>query len=325
MSIKRFVLLVYTLVMIMMSAITAQAVVDRVTLPTDINSNTPLMLGTYYHCDRGLDLTEDDFIFTTGESGTYSFRFHTMDRVSETIIGVKDRYFEKVFEDHRYGVNEDLIYEYYLDGNETYYLQLYVLNGFIGEVHFDFTIDPPSKSGREYSEDNNSSSKYAVYSGTTRVEGIGDYVGERYIVNCDEWVSLRMEPDASSERVAKVPLGALVTECFEAENGFYLCAYNGLAGYIKSDYLSPNPPSKKTTPAGDDNRYDLDQYEYLPVVEKGRGALIFQKAPRGSFMKNHKFYDGDYIYVNVYWRQDGYAIAYENGEYGYVDASYIDW
>ena len=38
-----------------------------------------------------------------------------------------------------------------------------------------------------------------------------------------------------------------------------------------------------------------------------------------------KFNDGDEIYVNINWRQDGYAIACKNGVYGYVDASYISW
>lgn len=75
--------------------------------------------------------------------------------------------------------------------------------------------------------------------------------------------------------------------------------------------------------AGD--RYDLSDYEYRDVVTRGRGDLVFQSSPRGSFMKNHKFSDGDAVYVNVNWRSNGYAIAYEDGEYGYVDASYIDW
>ena len=73
------------------------------------------------------------------------------------------------------------------------------------------------------------------------------------------------------------------------------------------------------------DKYDLSNYGYRRVESKGRGSLIFQKSPRGSFMKNHKFYDGDQIYVNLNWREDGYAMAYEGGEYGYVDASYINW
>ena len=73
------------------------------------------------------------------------------------------------------------------------------------------------------------------------------------------------------------------------------------------------------------DKYDLNDYAYRTVRIRGTGSLVFQRAPRGSFMSDHKFWDGDRIYVNVRWRQNGYAIAYENGVYGYVDAKYIDW
>ena len=52
---------------------------------------------------------------------------------------------------------------------------------------------------------------------------------------------------------------------------------------------------------------------------------MFQSSPNGSFMNDYQYRDGDRIYVNLNWRQDGYAIAYEDGVYGYVDAGYILW
>ena len=64
---------------------------------------------------------------------------------------------------------------------------------------------------------------------------------------------------------------------------------------------------------------------YRTVNTKGRGNLVFQDSPNGSFMYDYQYNDGDRIYVNLGWRKDGYAIAYQNGVYGYVDASYIDW
>ena len=59
-----------------------------------------------------------------------------------------------------------------------------------------------------------------------------------YVVNCEEWVSLRAAPDTSAERLAKVPLGAEVTGCVSAANGFIACSYAGQAGYILDDHLS---------------------------------------------------------------------------------------
>ena len=60
----------------------------------------------------------------------------------------------------------------------------------------------------------------------------------RYIVNCDEWVSLRAEADTSSERIEKVPLGTPVYE--EKTSGrFSYCrvSADGSEGWILSEYL----------------------------------------------------------------------------------------
>lgn len=167
-------------------------------------------------------------------------------------------------------------------------------------------------------------------SGGTQPSYSSYYLGKKYIVNCNEFVTLRKYADTQAPTVTKVAKGQQV-DAYYYNGTFCKCYYNGLEGYILSQYLGDSKghdnPSISTKPNQSNNYspYDLSQYEYLPVVEKGRGALVFQKSPRGSFMKNHKFHDGDYVYVNVNWRQDGYAIAYEGGEYGYVDASYIDW
>ena len=75
----------------------------------------------------------------------------------------------------------------------------------------------------------------------------------------------------------------------------------------------------------DDDVHDLDNFEYRYVDIDNGGALVFQRTPRGEFMYKYKFYDGDRIFVNVDYREGGYALAYKNGVYGYVDAGYIDW
>jgi hypothetical protein len=76
---------------------------------------------------------------------------------------------------------------------------------------------------------------------------------------------------------------------------------------------------------GSDDLHDLDNFVYRTVRISGRGALVFQRTPRGTFMYDHQFYDGDEIFVNEYYRESGYALAYDDGSYGYVDAEYIDW
>lgn len=57
------------------------------------------------------------------------------------------------------------------------------------------------------------------------------------IVNCQDWVSLRSVPDSGSERLAQVPLGALVTGEYDYGSDFSLCSYEGVSGYILNQYL----------------------------------------------------------------------------------------
>jgi hypothetical protein len=62
-------------------------------------------------------------------------------------------------------------------------------------------------------------------------------IGAMEIVNCQSWASLRVYPDSSSARLAKVPLGAYVTNCSIVDDRFAYCEYNGYAGYILLDNL----------------------------------------------------------------------------------------
>ena len=105
------------------------------------------------------------------------------------------------------------------------------------------------------------------------------------------------------------------------QDGYAIAYQNGVYGYVDAGYINWDVAPVSS----DDWKYDLDNYGYRTVVTAGRGALVFQKSPNGSFMYDYEYWDGDRIYVNLSWRQDGYAIASQNGVYGYVDAGYIDW
>lgn len=66
----------------------------------------------------------------------------------------------------------------------------------------------------------------------------GAALGDMVVVNCEEWVSLRTAPSTKADRLIKVPLGALVSDCAWAENGFIHGSYGGYSGYIKAEYLT---------------------------------------------------------------------------------------
>ncbi len=63
-------------------------------------------------------------------------------------------------------------------------------------------------------------------------------IGAMEVVNCSSWASLRSYPDSSSARLAKVPLGAVVINCYYQDERFTYCEYNGIGGYILNTNLS---------------------------------------------------------------------------------------
>jgi len=77
----------------------------------------------------------------------------------------------------------------------------------------------------------------AKYLKTTSYTGWDTLLRNQQVVNCEEWVSLRKSADSTSERLVKVPKGAIVTGCVQS-GSFIKCTYNGKTGYIMSKYLN---------------------------------------------------------------------------------------
>lgn len=69
----------------------------------------------------------------------------------------------------------------------------------------------------------------------------GDYLGAMCVVNCKEWVSLRLLPDVQSDVVARVPYEAVVLAYYENEE-FTRCYYDSRWGYIQNQYLEMEEP-----------------------------------------------------------------------------------
>lgn len=121
------------------------------------------------------------------------------------------------------------------------------------------------------------------------------------------------------------------------KKGYAMAYEDGVYGYVDASYIDWSPlaeaePDPMTgefpTYQGDyysNEKKDLDNFDWRVVECDGRGDLVFQSKPYGSFMRDHKYDDGDLIYVNLNYREKGYAYAYDNCVYGYVDASYIEW
>ena len=62
-------------------------------------------------------------------------------------------------------------------------------------------------------------------------------VSTRCVVNCKEWVTLRAEPSTTAASLSRVPLGATVEYYGYVGDGYAMCGYLGLTGYILEMYL----------------------------------------------------------------------------------------
>lgn len=60
----------------------------------------------------------------------------------------------------------------------------------------------------------------------------------RKIVNCNSCVTLRREPSTSAYELDSVPLGAVV-QAYDEVGSFTRCFYDGMTGYILTEYLGP--------------------------------------------------------------------------------------
>lgn len=111
---------------------------------------------------------------------------------------------------------------------------------------------------------------------------------------------------------------------YYGKKGWVSSKYSSISGRISGSNSSSSIGSSSGASGIPSSAKNLSDYEYLTVSSKGRGSLVFQKSPGGQSIPGHKYYDGDQIYVNIYYRKNGYAVAYDHGVYGYVDASYIN-
>ncbi|MBO4299194.1 MAG: hypothetical protein J5602_01910 [Clostridia bacterium] len=77
--------------------------------------------------------------------------------------------------------------------------------------------------------------------GAARADWDEIYYGDMMVVNCEEWVSLREVPGTGGDRLAKVPLGAMVAEAewVPLYDQYVYCRFGGQWGYVLSKYLRP--------------------------------------------------------------------------------------
>ena len=99
------------------------------------------------------------------------------------------------------------------------------------------------------------------------------YYGTMVVVNCQEWVSLRDVPGTGGNRLAKIPLGTVVTgaEWAPIMDQFIYCCYEGQWGYVLSQYLRQTEYPEPEEP--NDYNLPLDQWVGDLHVRAERGCV----------------------------------------------------
>lgn len=145
-----------------------------------------------------------------------------------------------------------------------------------------------------------------------------------YVVNCDEYVTLRTSPNTAAEEVCRVPFGEVVSYIEPAANGFYRVTYLGRDGYILASYLADEPQARRQSSAKPAIDYVYDRYgtSILWVVncnvsitlrsQPQTSASAICQIPLGSRVEAIGLADNGFLRINY------------NGYTGYALEQYLD-
>ena len=124
-----------------------------------------------------------------------------------------------------------------------------------------------------------------------------------YYAECDEFISLRTEPDTSGEVMTKIPVNGEF-QLLARYGDFFLVDYDGLRGYVLSSYT--RPAEEKI----DGTLWQANCEEYISLRKTAGSAEVIAKIPAGATFTLEKC-------------QGQYALVAYNGQEGYVLTSYI--
>ena len=162
------------------------------------------------------------------------------------------------------------------------------------------------------------------YLKTTNFSSGEAFPGNQMVVNCSEWVSLWDQPLASAKRLAKVPLGSIVTACVSYMGSYVYCEYKGQKGYISTAYLknanySAGRQDEKvvSSHAGDyppitGPMVVVNCNEWVSLREKASAsAARLARVPLGASVENCVQVSDTFIYCSY------------RGVWGYIGVNYL--
>ena len=120
------------------------------------------------------------------------------------------------------------------------------------------------------------------YLKTTTEPSDAKVLPNQQVTKCTSWVSLRKEADTSSERLAKVPLGATVKSCV-LTGSFVKCTYGGKTGYILAKYLKDASSTPAADLTGEARVINCTTYVSLRATPD-TSATRLNKVPLGAYV-----------------------------------------
>lgn len=146
------------------------------------------------------------------------------------------------------------------------------------------------------------------------------------VTNCKEWVSLRSGPSSSTRQIAKVPLGTVLTDCYQAENGYIWVNYNGQGGYISDDYLKvyAQPTSTDTPASGDTTASGIVMGQKLGDMQVTNcNEWVSMRSGPGTNYSQLTRVPRDAIVIGCMQAENGYIWCCYNEQVGYVAEQYL--
>ena len=145
-----------------------------------------------------------------------------------------------------------------------------------------------------------------------------DYlIGAMEVVNCQSWTSLRSYPDTDAPRLMRVPLGAVVTNCYYQDEKYTYCEYNGVGGYILNNNLS-----FIYGPYG--YEYSVDDYMGNCQIVNCASYAVLRDYPSTSANQLVRVPLGE-IVTNVFYQDERFCYCIYNGVEGYILRNNLSW
>ena len=147
------------------------------------------------------------------------------------------------------------------------------------------------------------------------------YMGNFQIVNCQSYAVLRTYPDTSSQALARIPLGDIVTNVYYQDDRFCYCVYGDMDGYILADNLAwLSGGSYGQTDGG----YASSDYIGTAVIVNCLSYASLRQLPDTRSARLARVPLGAAVY-NAYIVDDRFAYCEYDGLAGYILLDNLGW